>query len=429
MNCSEKCMLCFEPQKYKVNFSKYHGLCKDHAIKPFALQTCGMCGSEVSILMLSEVDCIFCRKYSSISYSTCSHNICELCFNRSLKCDICARPSKQCDYCLETTIEYSLHNCGHSICNTCASKESGICHLCEHTCLTFQENNGKHYGSCNFCLTYTSVKKPYCEEHLFCSSCLLIMPVCLLCQSGIEDKIDSRNSPNLVIVNEEIVSNSSKQDPYDEKKAGEEAPGEANIPDINKVMTFALPIESPPKTASIYLEEIVPVQISNNLANIKPVSQSNRERRKGIINFNYFTFRDQRNLSDKIPAVPIDDSLDKITPLSESLGAISKKESNKRIERDYSETHEILDENSLEINIPLGELQVSSSKKKSNQSIGKEYTGPYEMLDDNSLDEMNNSNRDDRTIPFQHIYDEDVNTPSSVSSFCKFISHCFKRKN
>ena len=30
---------------YKVNFSKYHGLCKDPFIMPFALQACGMCGS------------------------------------------------------------------------------------------------------------------------------------------------------------------------------------------------------------------------------------------------------------------------------------------------------------------------------------------------------------------------------------------------
>ena len=426
MNCSEKCMLCFEPQKYKVNFSKYHGLCKDHAIKPFALQTCGMCGSEVSILMLSEVDCIFCRKYSSISYSTCSHNICELCFNKSLKCDICARPSKQCDYCLKTTREYSSNSCGHSICNICASKESGICPLCEHTCLKFQENNGKPYESCNFCLTYTSVKKQYCEEHLFCSSCLLKMPACLLCQFRIEDKIDIGNSPSLVIVNEEIVSNSSKQDLYDEKKAGEEAPGEVNIPEINKVI-FALPIESPPTTASIDLEEIVPVQIYNNLANIKPVSQSNTERRKIKINFNYSTFSDERNLSDKIAAAPIDNSLDKTTPLSESLGALSSKKSNKRIEEEYSEPYEILGEISLEIIAPLGESQVASSKKKSNQSIGKKYAGPYKILD-NSFDEIYNSNRDDCTIPVQHIYDEDVNTPSLVSYFCRRISYCFRSK-
>ena len=32
-------------QKYKVNFSKYHRLCKDRSIMPFALQACGMCGS------------------------------------------------------------------------------------------------------------------------------------------------------------------------------------------------------------------------------------------------------------------------------------------------------------------------------------------------------------------------------------------------
>ena len=45
------------------------------------------------------------------------------------------------------------------------------------------------------------------------------------------------------------MSNSSKQGPYDEKKAIEETLGEPNIPEINKVMIFALPIERPLTTA------------------------------------------------------------------------------------------------------------------------------------------------------------------------------------
>ena len=385
-------MQCDAPQQYKINFSKYHGVCINHVIEPFAMQACQKCGSEVSILMLSDINCTFCGSRSSTSDSACSHNICESCFNKSLKCEPCGRAETQCEYCLKLRRNYSQRECSHFICHDCASKESETCPVCDHERLSLREIDGKEYGSCSYCLFEAWVKKvKSCEEHLLCDNCLQGKSDCVMCKLRSEDERSMKDKPDVVIVDESEPSSKSDNDEEDKAIHGPKKSDEEGKIEINK---FAIPPrgeESKNNTVAIDLIEVPPVEEGSALENIEPAVQRNWERRQiGTKNANS-PLRNQKISSNKS---------------GEGLG-----------------------EKKSELNVPI-EAPASPNKNKSTTSLDTVNSMPSDQLNNHVIpvDSKKNENddEDDASSTSQLTEDRDNSSSNgwSVSGFFSYLCCC-----
>ena len=119
MSCESDCLLCEQPQVFKVNFSGIHGLCKNCNKTISKVLQCRICQSSVPILKIKPIllSCSLCKSDCQVSLSQCIHTICKKCSD--LKCQLCSKDL--CDICL-THQKTLLKNCGHQICKLCMIK-------------------------------------------------------------------------------------------------------------------------------------------------------------------------------------------------------------------------------------------------------------------------------------------------------------------
>ena len=119
MSCESDCLLCEQPQVFKVNFSGIHGLCKNCNKTISKDLQCRICQSSVPILKIKPIllSCSLCKSDCQVSLSQCIHTICKKCSD--LKCQLCSKDL--CDICL-THQKTLLKNCGHQICKLCMIK-------------------------------------------------------------------------------------------------------------------------------------------------------------------------------------------------------------------------------------------------------------------------------------------------------------------
>jgi hypothetical protein len=86
MNCKEVCLLCESPQKYKINFSTFHGVCENHRTSEIMIEKCIMCESAVPILAyIPIIRCVTCKKdLTKFGKSIEAGNkICKSCLNNT----------------------------------------------------------------------------------------------------------------------------------------------------------------------------------------------------------------------------------------------------------------------------------------------------------------------------------------------------------
>lgn len=199
MNCTAGCMVCGAEQQYKVNFSKYHGVCQLHLMEGSTEHKCTYCKSNVKAAKISGIYCIHCSSPSNISYSQCIHNICKSCNAKSLQCDPCKIPEIKCENCIKRTKTYVVLDCNHSICKECLI---GECPICE---LTIEKNKGKK--SCQYCLKANGDLNEICN-HWICKSCKE-EDQCPMCSFEKEKEYENTCQKPPIVEETKIVSSNS----------------------------------------------------------------------------------------------------------------------------------------------------------------------------------------------------------------------------
>ena len=84
MSCGQFCLKCNDSQKYKINFSKYHGICENCDFK--GSLKCIHCDSTVFILFRDLIlSCQKCYKFENLSRG---HVFCDFCLENN-ECTVC----------------------------------------------------------------------------------------------------------------------------------------------------------------------------------------------------------------------------------------------------------------------------------------------------------------------------------------------------
>ena len=89
-SCKAHCLLCLQDQQFKINYSNYHGLCRDHDIPTFSAIVCVMCNTSVPVLFYEEIKilCEFCSK-NGVQCLECNKIVCNNCNGYLSKCPGC----------------------------------------------------------------------------------------------------------------------------------------------------------------------------------------------------------------------------------------------------------------------------------------------------------------------------------------------------
>ena len=84
-------MFCPNTQKYKINYSEYHGICADHDINIPSVPICSMCGSKVPALFknIEKYNCKYCNQETDQKPHDCGNSICSNCMEYAHKCPTC----------------------------------------------------------------------------------------------------------------------------------------------------------------------------------------------------------------------------------------------------------------------------------------------------------------------------------------------------
>lgn len=208
--CDKICISCEKGQEYKIGFSFYHGICRDHKIDPVSLFKCVHCSAVVPAHCTIKVSlCQNCRSLRrTFKTKKCTHLLCENCVEQgecvickkkesgsevpvkvcqncknvflplsasSIVCESCIDQQKiefkqkYCNYCGQSD-SVSLKPCGHLICPGCEADECKLCCVLK----SVKEDNKK----CQYCCTNPATLVRKCS-HWVCANCS--SDPCLLC--------------------------------------------------------------------------------------------------------------------------------------------------------------------------------------------------------------------------------------------------------
>ena len=181
MSCESQCLLCTTPQHYKVNFSKYHGICQAH--KSSSLQnplTCRWCDSTVQILKysLAVPVCEFCLVNPGNYISDCPHRLCEDCVLVE-KCNICSIKS------IDSPSQGQILSAGPRkrsrgksqtpvLQNTSISKSQGLGANEVGSSIDKQDHDTRHNrkkSTCGMCLEFAEQRRGKIAGKFECSRC------------------------------------------------------------------------------------------------------------------------------------------------------------------------------------------------------------------------------------------------------------------
>ena len=101
-NCCKECLICSNPQEYKINYVELHGVCSVHKTNSQNIQICKICKSKVPHLFNEEIQnpdrikfeektnqCLFCESETKNKKHNCGNYICDNCLSFSNKCPSC----------------------------------------------------------------------------------------------------------------------------------------------------------------------------------------------------------------------------------------------------------------------------------------------------------------------------------------------------
>ena len=182
MMCETSCLHCERPQNYKVNYSRYHGICEVHASFSEPTTICRMCNSTISILKLFPLrNCDFCGKVKEFIKIECGHWICKDCCSVT-ECQECLNMEDISAGHSTRTAEFvdNSHQSFQSL-----KKSRDILQRLEETnsldqqCVNTMELLSLEQILCQYCLVCTSSIRRPCS-HALCKQCN--QSECLICK-------------------------------------------------------------------------------------------------------------------------------------------------------------------------------------------------------------------------------------------------------
>ena len=191
IRCHEYCALCNNHMISYINYSKYHGVCRDHQQMRRTRLTCIYCSSHVNYIIDEYLCCDFCLQSVPTCLQPCLHKLCENCLNDSKKCRKCMPkclncsnffegPGNMCSDCLNCiNCKQYPKNHPNDYCTNCYN----ICTQCGVTRMIKQCPSCNQYH-CSACLKHVcsicserSCTKCFvscwneCKAHYCCSKC------------------------------------------------------------------------------------------------------------------------------------------------------------------------------------------------------------------------------------------------------------------
>ena len=167
--CQTICAMCKDNLISHINYSRYHGVCKNHQQLYGKKLRCIHCCSEVNYILNEPLNCDNCSRSDPVYLQACSHKLCEACLNLSKNCRKCNPYCTGCGKILE---------CSGNTCNDCLS--------CVH-CKKYPKNlPGDYcthcYNECTFCGEYKLIEECKACNRKCCITCL--SNACTLCSEG-----------------------------------------------------------------------------------------------------------------------------------------------------------------------------------------------------------------------------------------------------